>query len=112
MGVTLDGHAMDTLPQNGQGQSYVDLFSPVTRWRQRIPLAYQVDDGEHVLELTVLERGNLASEGNVIAVDAFEVATGERSSFPAGVTAFLGLAMVAVGGLTYREWRVLRRKHG
>ena len=111
-GVTLDGHALDSLPQNGQGQSYVDLFSPVTRWRQRIPLAYQVDNGEHVLELTVLERGNLASEGNVIAVDAFEVATGERSSFPAGVTAFLGLAMVAVGGLTYREWRVLRRKHG
>ncbi len=112
LAVTLDGHAVDDLAQNGEGQSYVDLFSPVTRWQQRVPLVYQVDEGEHTLQLTVLESGNLASEGNLVTIDAFEVATGERSSLSYGVSAFLALAMVAVGGLTYREWRLLRRKQG
>ncbi len=112
LAVTLDGHAVNDLGRNGEGQSYVDLFSPVTRWQQRVPLAYQLDEGEHTLQLTVLERGNLASEGNLVAIDAFEVTTGERSSLPYAVTAFLGLAMLAVGGLTYREWRLLRRRKG
>ena len=112
LAVALDGHAVNDLARNGEGQSYVDLFSPVTRWQQRVPLAYQLDEGEHTLQLTVLERGNLASEGNLVAIDAFEVTTGERSSLPYAVTAFLGLAMLAVGGLTYREWRLLRRKKG
>jgi hypothetical protein len=110
LAVTLDGHAANGLPQNGDGHSYVDLFSPVTRWQQSIPLVYQVEDGEHTLQLQVLERGNLASEGNVIAVDAFEVSKGEKPSFPHGITAFLGVGVVAVGVLTYREWRVLRRR--
>ncbi len=109
LAVTLDGRAVDGLPQNGDGHSYVDLFSPVTRWQQSIPLVYQVEDGEHTLQLQVLERGNLASEGNAIAVDAFEVSRGEKPSLPHGITAFLGLAVVGVGVLTYREWRVLRR---
>jgi len=112
LAVTVDGHAVNDLARNGEGQSYVDLFSPVTRWQQRVPLVYQLDEGEHTLQLTVLERGNLASEGNLVAIDAFEVTTGERSSLPYAVTAFLGLAMLAVGGLTYREWRLLRRKKG
>jgi len=110
--VTLDGHAVNGLPRDDEGQSYVDLFSPVTRWQQRVPLVYQINEGEHTLQLTVLERGNLASEGNLVAIDAFDVTTGERRSLPYGITAFLGLAMVAVGGLTYREWRGLRRKQG
>ncbi len=108
--VSLDGHPVNGLARNGEGQSYVDLFSPVTRWQQRVPLVYQVDEAEHALQLTVLERGNLASEGNLVAIDAFEVTTGERHSPPYGVAALLGIAMVAVGGLTYREWRLLRRK--
>ena len=112
LAVTLDGHAVNGLSRNGEGQSWVDLFSPVTRWQQRVPLVYQVDEGEHTLQLTVLERGNLASEGNVVAIDAFEVTTGERASLPYGITAFLGLAIVVVGGLTYREWRLLRRTQG
>jgi hypothetical protein len=112
LAVTLDGHPVNALTRNGDGQSYVDLFGPVTRWQQRVPLVYQADQGEHTLQLTVLERGNLASEGNLVAIDALEVTTGERSSIPYGVTAFLGLAMVAVGGLTYREWRLLRRTQG
>lgn len=112
LAVALDGHAVNDLARNGEGQSYVDLFSPVSRWQQRVPLAYQLDEGEHTLQLTVLERGNLASEGNLVAIDAFEVTTGERSSLPYAVTAFLGLAMLAVGGLTYREWRLLRRRKG
>ncbi len=112
LAATLDGHSVNGLARNGQGQSYVDLFSPVTRWQQRIPLVYQIDEGEHTLQLTVLQRGNLASEGNLVAIDAFEVTTGERSSVHYGVTAFLGVAMVAVGGLTYREWRLLRRQQG
>ncbi len=111
LAVTLDGHAVDGLPRTGDGQSYVDLFSPVTRWQQSIPLVYQVEDREHSLQLTVLGRGNLASEGNVIAVDAFEVSRGERPSLPHGITAFLGLAVLGVAGLTYREWRLLRREH-
>jgi hypothetical protein len=110
LAVTLDGHPVNGLTLNGEGQSCIDLFSPVTRWQQRVSLVYQVEEGEHTLQLTVLERGNLASEGNRVAIDAFEVTTGERPSIPYGVTAFLGLAMVAVGGLTYREWRLLRRR--
>jgi hypothetical protein len=109
LAVTLDGHPVDGLPRNGESQSYVDLFSPITRWQQLIPLVYQVEDGEHTLQLSVLERGNLASEGNVTALDALEVSRGERPSFPRGITAFVGLAVVGVAGLTYREWRLLRR---
>ncbi len=111
LAVTLDGRAVDGLPQNGDGDSYVDLFSPVTRWQQSIPLVYQVEDGEHTLQLRVLERGNLASEGTLIAVDAFEVSRGEKPSFPHRITAFLGLTVVGVAVLTYREWRLLRRRH-
>jgi hypothetical protein len=110
LAVTLDGNAVDGLPRNGDGLSYVDLFSPVTRWQQPIPLVYQGEDQEHTLQLTVLGRGNLASEGNVIAVDALVVSRGEKPSVPRGITAFLGLAVLGVAGLTYREWRHLRRE--
>ena len=109
LAVSLDGHTVDGLPRNGEGHSYVDLFSPVRRWQQRIPLVYQTDDAEHTLVLTVLERANLASEGNQIAIDAFEITRGERASPPYGMVALLSLVMVVVGGLTVREWRLLRR---
>jgi len=107
--VSLDGHPVDDLPTNTDGQSYVDLFSPVRQWQQRIPLLYQVDDAEHTVLLTVLERSNLASSGTLIAIDAFEITRGERPSPPYNVVALLSLAMIAVGGLTWREWRLLRR---
>jgi hypothetical protein len=109
LAVSLDGHTVDGLPRNGEGHSYVDLFSPVRRWQQRIPLIYQSDDAEHTLVLAVLERANLASEGNQIAIDAFEITRGERASPPYGMVALLSLVMVVVGGLTVREWRLLRR---
>lgn len=108
--VTVDGHGLNGLARNGAGQSYVDLFGPVTRWQRRIPLADGLDEGEHTLQLTVMERGNLASEGNLVAIDAFEVTVGERASFPYLTVAFLCVGIVALGGLTYREWRLLRRK--
>jgi len=110
LGVSLDGHTVDNLPRNGQGQSYVDLFSPVRRWQRRLPLIYQADDVEHTLVLTVLERPNLASEGNQIAIDAFEITRGERSSLPYAVAALLILAVVVSAGLAFREWRLLRRR--
>jgi hypothetical protein len=110
LGVTLDGHRVDDLPRNGEGQSYVDLFSPVTRWQQRIPLVHQVEHAEHTLQLSVLETPNLASEGNRVAIDAFEVTTGEHPSVSYVLAAALGLAMVVVGAMTFREWRLLRRK--
>jgi len=110
LGVTLDGRRVDGLPRNGEGQSYVDLFSPVTRWQQRIPLVHQVELAEHTLQLSVLATPNLASEGNRVAIDAFEVTTGERPSVSYVLAAALGLAMVVVGGMTFREWRLLRRK--
>jgi hypothetical protein len=109
LAVTLDGHPVDDLPRNTDGQSYVDLFSPVRRWQQRLPLVYQVDDAEHSLLLTVLERSNLASHGSLIAIDAVEVTRGERPSPPYGLAALLGVAMVAAGVLTFREWRLARR---
>ncbi len=110
LGVTLDGHRVDGLPRNGEGHSYVDLFSPVTRWQQRIPLVHQVELAEHTLQLSVLETPNLASEGNRVAIDAFEVTTGEHPSVSYVLAAALGLAMVVVGGMAFREWRLLRRK--
>ena len=79
------------------------------RWQQRIPLIYQADDAEHTLILAVLERASLASEGNQIAIDAFEITRGEQASPPDGMVALLSLVMVVVGGLTVREWRLLRR---
>lgn len=109
LGVTLDGRRVDGLPRNGEGQSYVDLFSPVTRWQQRIPLVHQVELAEHTLQLSVLATPNLASEGNRVAIDAFEVTTGEHPSVSYVLAAALGLAMVVVGGMTFREWRLLRR---
>ncbi len=110
LGVTLDGRRVDGLSRNGEGQSYVDLFSPVTRWQQRIPLVHQVELAEHTLQLSVLETPNLASEGNRVAIDAFEVTTGEHPSVSYVLAAALGLAMVVVGAMTFREWRLLRRK--
>lgn len=110
LGVSLDGHTVDNLPRNGQGQSYVDLFSPVRQWQRRVPLVYQADDVEHTLVLTVLERANLASEGNQIAIDAFEITRGERSSLPYAMAALLILAVVVSAGLAFREWRLLRRR--
>jgi hypothetical protein len=112
LGVSLDGHTVDNLPRNGQGQSYVDLFSPVRQWQRRVPLVYQADDVEHTLVLTVLERPNLASEGNQIAIDAFEITRGERSSLPYAMAALLILAVVVSAGLAFREWRLLRRRQG
>jgi hypothetical protein len=110
LAVSLDGHPVDNLPRNGQGQSYIDLFSPVRQWQHRVPLIYQADDAQHTLVLTVLERANLASEGNQIAIDAFEITRGERSSLPYGVAALLLLAVVVSAGLAFREWRLLRRR--
>jgi hypothetical protein len=110
LAVTLDGHPVDDLPRNTDGQSYIDLFSPVRRWQQRFPLVNQVDDAEHTLLLTVLERSNLASNGSLIAIDAVEVTRGERPSPPYGLAALLGLSMIAAGVLTFREWRLARRE--
>ena len=110
LAVSLDKHPVDNLPRNGDGQSYVDLFSPVRRWQQRIPLVYQADDAEHTLVLTVLERANLASAGNLIAIDGLEITRGERPSLPYASAAVLALVVVATGGLTFREWRLLRRR--
>ncbi|HUW97109.1 MAG TPA: hypothetical protein VMW58_15105 [Anaerolineae bacterium] len=110
LAVSLDKRPVDNLPRNGDGQSYVDLFSPVRRWQQRIPLVYQADDAEHTLVLTVLERANLASEGNLIAIDGLEITRGERPSLPYASAAVLALVVVATGGLTFREWRLLRRR--
>lgn len=112
LAVRLDGRAVNGLPRNGAGESYVDLFSPVVRWQQRVPLPSELDEVEHTLKLTVLERGNLASEGNLVSIDAFEVTTTEGPSLRYGISALLGLAAVGVGGLTYREWRLLRRQQG
>ncbi len=112
LAVTLDGQAVNGLARNGEGESYVDLFSPIARWQQRMPLVDQPDEGEHTLQLTVLERGSLASEGNLVAIDALEVTTGERPSLAYVIAGFLGLAILGVGGLTYREWRLLRRRQG
>jgi hypothetical protein len=110
LGVSLDGHTVDNLPRNGQGQSYVDLFSPVRQWQRRVPLIYQADDAEHTLVLTVLERANLASEGDQIAIDALEITRGERPSFPYAIAALLVLAVLVSAGLAFREWRLLRRR--
>ncbi len=112
LAVSLDGHPVDALSTNTEGHSYVDLFSPVRRWQQRIPLVYQVDDAEHAVLLTVLDRADLASSGTLIAIDAFEVTRGEQPSPPYNVIALLSLAMMAVGGLTWREWRQLRGGRG
>ncbi len=109
LAVSLDNHPVDNLSRNEDGQSYVDLFSPVRRWQQRIPLVYQADDTEHRLVLTVLERSNLASEGHLISIDGLEVTRGERPSVPYASAFLLAVVMVAAGGLTLREWRLVRR---
>jgi hypothetical protein len=109
LGVSLDGHSVDDLPKNDQGQSYVDLFGPVRQWQRRVPLVYQAADAEHTLVLTVLERASLASEGNQIAIDAFEITRGERTSLPYAIAALLVLAVLVSAGLAFREWRLLRR---
>jgi hypothetical protein len=110
MAVSLDGHALDDLPTNGEGLSYIDLFSPVRRCQHRIRLVREADDGIHTLTLEALERSNLASEGTSIRIDALEVTRGEHAYTTHGIAALLGLALVAAGGLSFREWSSLRRR--
>jgi hypothetical protein len=59
--------------------------------------------------LTVLERANLASEGKQIAIDAFEITRGERTSLPYAIAALLVVVVLVSAGLAFREWKLLRR---
>jgi len=110
MSVSLDGGPVDALPKNGEGLSYVDFFSPVRRSQHRMRLVRELDDGVHTLTMRPLERSNLASEGRSIRIDAFEVTRGEHAYTTHGIAALLGLALVAAGGLSFREWSSLRRR--
>jgi len=103
--VTLDGRSVTGLDRDGEGRSYVDLYSPHPQWQARVPLVRGASSGQHVLRLTVAEERNLASAGNRCVVDAFEVALTPRASFPYAPVALLVIGLAAVSWLLYRELR-------
>lgn len=95
--VTLDGRAVDGLPTDDQGRSYLDLSNGRLEWQVRYPLASNLPDDQHVVRLTVDD-----AESGACSVDAFEVNAGSPPAFPAPFVALLGGAlMVATAALAW-----------
>ena len=56
---------------DGVDQGVVDLYSTSQHWR--VPKAYQVTAGQHLLQVTVLGTHSSAATGSAVVVDAFTV---------------------------------------
>jgi len=108
LNVSLDGRSVPGLPTDEQGLSYIDLYRPMTEQHVYIPLVRAVSPGEHILRLTVANGHHPASTGTACIVDAFEVLTQGRVSFP--IPALIGnlIGLAGTGWLLYRTGRRLR----
>jgi polysaccharide biosynthesis protein PslG len=104
--VTLDGKAVPGLPQDGDGNSYVDLYAAEVEWQAEIPIVAGLGDGQHVLRLTSSGTHSTASRDMRCAVDAFIVATPAPPSFPFAQSGLF----VAVAGLSVWALTVERRR--
>jgi hypothetical protein len=102
--VTVDGRKVSGLPLDAQGRSYIDLYSPETRWQARIPIAQGLTPAQHVVRLTIGEGEQVL--GNV---DALEVNAGRPLDFPWVPIAILGLGILLAAGAL--AWDLRRRPH-
>lgn len=103
--VSLDGKRVPGLPVDGEGHSFVDLYSPDMQWQAEIPIVSGLGDSQHVLRLTSSNKRNTESHDVRCAVDAFIVGTPQPPTFPLGqVAVFLGMALLNTWAL-YKELR-------
>jgi len=97
--VTLDGRPVAGLPRDEKGRSFLELYS-TERWPQRrVPVVAGVGSGQHALRLEVVEESPAPSSGRRCTVDAFEVRSVARGTFPYAAVGALVLALLAVGWL-------------
>jgi len=106
--VSLDGRAVSDLPMNGEGQSYIDLYSATPKSQVVIRLAHSLGPNEHTLRLEIAPDHALGSSGYECAIDALRVVSGERVALP--VLPFLAIigALLLNVGLLWRTWRRAR----
>ncbi|NLG49300.1 MAG: hypothetical protein GX552_04220, partial [Chloroflexi bacterium] len=103
--VSLDGRPVPGLPVDEQGFSYVDLYSPLTEARARVPLVRDAVAGEHTLRLIVAEQTHVAAVGRECVLDAFEVMQEGDAAFPIWLLAGIVAGLGADGWLLWRTWR-------
>jgi len=108
--VSLDGKRVPGLPVDGEGHSYIDLYSPDVQWQAELPLVRGLGDTQHVLRLTSSGKRNAESRDARCAVDAFVVAVANPPAFPIlAVALFFGVAAFSGAGL-YRGTRPQRKR--
>lgn len=104
----LDGQAVDGLPRDVQGASYVSLFAPEAETGAHIPLVRDAGPGEHTLRLVLAEEAPPDSPGHTALIDAFVVGTAEGEPPPLGAIAALVAGLALDGWLLWRVWMRLR----
>lgn len=107
--VTMDGREVLVLPRDQEGRPVVDLYNPTLRWQERIPLAVNLPNVIHTVQLTALGEANPASGGSRVAIEAFEVGSGQASR-PLALAAAAGLLALILGNSLWLI-REIRRAH-
>jgi len=102
--VSLDGRPVPGLKTDGQGQSYVDLYSPFTQSQARVSLVRGADPGEHTLRLTIAKDRHPEATGSECILDAFEVVLAKGPTFPITLVVALVVALALDGWLLWRTW--------
>lgn len=111
--VTVDGERTNLSPQLG-AYGRADLTSPEPR-RARLTLASGLKDGEHVLDLSVVE-GRAGAEGGEVVIEGFSVIRDApfsfgQISFAVGLASQVGALLwliVALPALYRTEWPAIR----
>jgi len=106
--VTLDGRPVPGLKTNGQGQSYVELYSPFLQTQAHIPLVRGADPTAHTLHMIVAKDRPPEATGGECVLDAFEVIPAKGIVFPIAVVVILVVALGLDGWLLWRTWRRVR----
>jgi len=106
--VVVDGHTASGLPLDDRGRSYVDLYSPIVRYQDRITLVHGARSRQYTVTVTVADASHPASLGRDCGVDAFEVLPGEGTPLPIMQTSLLLVALIGDGWLLWRTWRRMR----
>jgi hypothetical protein len=86
---------------DGEGHSFVDLYSQEVQWQAEVPLVRGLGDTQHVLRLTSSDKRSAPSRGERCAVDAFIVATPNPPAFPFAAIALFSIVALASGGALY-----------
>ena len=106
--VWLDGHPVAGLATNGQGLSYVDLYSQLAQVPVRVPLVRRAALGDHTLRITVAADRHPDSSGQECVLNAFEVLQDSTPLFPPYLVGGCAAGLALVGWLLWRTWRRVR----